>query len=115
MTLDFFTEKEFERCSPSCSKSDMNVNFLSRLNYARFVADVPFVLNSAFRSSEYDKSKGRSGTGYHTQGRAVDIRCTSSRDRALIVWSCLNAGLSCGISKTFVHVDDRPNQITFLY
>lgn len=115
MQLTYFRPDEFSRCSPSCSLSDMDKGFMTLLDNARSLADVPFVLNSAFRSSEWDISKGRSGTGYHTKGRAVDIACSDSSSRSRIVRACLCLGLSCGISRTFIHVDNRPNQIVFLY
>lgn len=91
------------------------MNFFEKLTAARSLARVPFVLNSAYRSPEYDISKGRSGKGYHTLGRAVDIACSDSSRRAAIVYGCLSVGLSVGVSKTFIHVDDREKQIIFLY
>lgn len=112
---DFFKESEFRACSPSCEKSDMNPDFLRKLNEARALAGVPFVLNSAFRSSAWDTARGRSGRGYHTVGRAVDVACIDGRSRARVVCACLSVGLSCGISKNFVHVDNRENQTVFLY
>lgn len=115
MQLTYFQPQEFWRCSPSCALSDMDERFMRLLDNARSIAGVPFVLNSAFRSSVWDISKGRSGTGYHTKGRAVDIACTDSSSRSKIVHACLSLGLSCGISRTFIHVDNRPNQIVFLY
>lgn len=111
----FFSESEFVACSPSCHLSDMSPSFLEKLDLARAYSGVPFVLNSAFRSSEWDKSKGRSGYGYHTLGRAVDVRCTDSFARAEILRSCLKVGLTVGISPTFIHIDDRPLQVAFLY
>lgn len=112
---NFFQAEEFRLCIPSCDISQMNRTFMVRLNYARELADVPFILNSAYRSSDWDKSKGRSGTGYHTKGRAVDVVCKDSVKRARIVDGCLRAGLSVGIHRDFIHIDDRVNQIIFLY
>lgn len=103
-----FNELDFEMCTPKCSISAMSDAFMNRLQYARDLAGIPFVLNSAYRSSDYDKSKGRTGTGFHTLGHAVDIKCTSSRDRYKILNACLLAGFSgIGIGPTFIHVDDR--------
>ena len=63
--------------------------------------------NSAYRSSAHDKSKGRSGTGAHTLGQAVDIRCNTSETRFKVVQAAIAAGFSrIGIDKAFVHVDD---------
>lgn len=111
----YFSESEFRLCSPSCSLSDMDEDFMSALVRARELAGVPFILNSAFRSSSWDKSKGRSGSGYHTKGRAVDVVCIDSSIRYKIVRACLLAGLSCGIAKSFIHIDNRENPIIFLY
>ena len=62
-----FTETEFERCFPVCSLADMDQVFIDKLDSARKLADVPFILNCAYRSSSWDKSRGRSGSGYHTK------------------------------------------------
>lgn len=115
MQLNYFKEEEFARCNPSCSSDQMDKDFLLVLDCCRADAGVPFVLSSCYRSPEHDRSRGRSGKGYHTLGRAADIRCTDSYTRSKILAACLRYGLSCGISKTFIHVDNRPNQIVFLY
>lgn len=110
ITAKYFKEAEFNRCSPSCSLQDMKQTTMSKLDTAREIAGIPFVLNSAFRSSAWDKSKGRSGTGAHTTGNAVDIRCTSDRNRFLIIDALIKAGFNrIGIAKTFIHADDSPS------
>lgn len=103
----YFTEDEFVRASPSCRMSDMCDDTLCRFDRAREIAGVPFVVNSAYRSPEWDRSKGRSGTGAHTLGRAMDIRCTSSADRYRIIFGALSAGFCrIGVYPTFIHLDD---------
>lgn len=107
ITSKYFSESEFNRCSPSCSLQDMKQTTISKLDTAREIAGIPFVLTSAYRSREWDQSKGRSGTGAHTLGKAVDIRCNTSRNRFLIVNALLKAGFKrIGVAKTFVHADD---------
>ena len=84
----------------------MNPNFIKMLDKARELAGIPFVITSAYRSSEWDRAKGRSGTGAHTLGVAIDIRCNTSRNRFLIVRSLMDVGFKrIGIADTFVHVD----------
>lgn len=112
--LKHFKPSEFCKCTPSCSIDAMDVAFLKELDTCRDVAGVPFVLLSAYRSSEHDKAKGRSGTGYHTSGRAVDVRCTNSEDRRAIIEGCLACGLTFGVYKTFIHIDNRPRPIAFI-
>ena len=103
----YFEEEEFSRCSPACSLQDMKQTTMSKLDTAREIASIPFVLTSAYRSPEHDKSKGRSGTGAHTLGWAVDIKCNTSRNRSLIVSALLKAGFKrIGIDKSFIHACD---------
>ena len=107
ITSKYFKEDEFNRCSPSCSLQDMKQATISKLDTAREIAGIPFVLTSAYRSPEHDRAKGRSGTGAHTIGRAIDIRCNTSRNRFLVVDALLKAGFKrVGVAKTFIHVDD---------
>ena len=115
--LAFFKPAEFKACVPSCSIEQMDEHFLRVLDMARKLAGVPFCLTSAYRSPGYDRSKGRSGKGFHTKGRAVDVRCRDSITRWKILSGCLTVGLSCGLSKDgFVHIYDRDGEpIVFLY
>lgn len=116
MDYRFFKPVEFQRCSPSCELSDMDKAFMLRLDEARALAGVPFVLLSAYRSPEHDSSKGRSGCGYHTKGRAVDIACKDSYTRFLIIKALLDAGFhGIGVSNTFIHVDDRPFSLSSIW
>ena len=96
ITSKYFKEDEFNRCSPSCSLQDMKQTTISKLDTAREITGIPFVLTSAYRSKKWDQSKGRSGTGAHT-----------SRNRFLVVDALLKAGFKrIGVAKTFIHADD---------
>lgn len=105
--IRYFTLDEFKRCSPRCEFSQMDISFMEKLDTARDMAGTPFVLLSAYRSSDYDISRGRSGKGYHTLGRAVDIKCVDGNLRWKIIYSCMRLGLSVGVYKTFLHIDNR--------
>ncbi len=115
----YFKEPEFRGCIPSCSLQDMNQATMSKFDTAREIAGIPFVINSAYRSPVWDRSKGRSGTGAHTLGRAIDIRCNSDRNRFLIVNALIKAGFTrIGIAKTYIHADDsslHSQQVVWLY
>lgn len=102
----YFSEAEFRRCTPSCSLQDMSQALMLRLDNARYMAGIPFVLNSAFRSVAYEKSKGRTGTSSHCKGLAVDIRCNSDANRWKIVKALIDNGFTrIGIGKTYIHAD----------
>ena len=119
ITSRWFVEREFELCVPACSLQDMNQDTMKRFDLTRDYAGIPLVITSAYRSPEWDKSKNRSGTGAHTLGRAIDIRCNTIQNRFLIVSALLKAGFTrIGIADTFIHADDSPNhqvQIIWLY
>ena len=111
ITAKYFKESEFARCTPPCSLQDMDQGTMNKLDAAREDAGIPFVINSAFRSVKYEKSKGRSGDSSHTLGKAVDIRCTTSANRMRIVKSLIKVGfLRIGIGKTYIHADDDPKK-----
>ena len=106
ITAKYFKEAEFKRCVPSCSLQQMDQAFMNTLDALRAQAGIPLVLTSAYRSSAWDKSKGRTGTGAHTKGKAADIRCNSSATRLKIVQAALALGIRrIGVAGTFVHVD----------
>lgn len=107
ITAKHFVEKEFRACVPACSLQNMRQGTIDRLDRARELAGIPFVLNSAYRSVAYEKKKGRAGTSSHTKGAAVDIRCNSDANRMKVVRALLEAGFTrIGIGKTYVHADD---------
>ena len=109
ITAKHFKESEFKACSPSCSLQDMKQHTMDKLDAARELAGIPFVLNSAYRSPAWERKRGRTGTGAHTTGCAVDIRCNTSANRIKIVSALLDVGFRrIGIGKTYVHVDDDP-------
>lgn len=106
ITAKYFSESEFKRCTPSCSLQDMSQALMLRLDNARQMAGIPFVLNSCYRSVAYEKSKGRTGTSSHCKGLAVDIRCNSDANRWKIVKALIDNGFTrIGIGKTYIHAD----------
>lgn len=119
----FFSPKEFERCVPSCSIDDMRDDFLCILDWVRDVCGFPIILNSAYRSKDYELSQGRDGSSSHTKGIAVDIRCSDSMERASIIDAVCNLSgfmnfpIRIGIGKNYLHFDidsDKP-QCIWLY
>lgn len=113
--MRYFSENDFKRACPACSLSDMSCDLLDRLDSARAIAGVPFVVNSAYRSLEYERKKGRSGTSSHTKGLAVDLKCADSVTRWKMLHALLAVGIRrIGVAKTFLHVDidsDKPDCI----
>lgn len=103
---DHFSQDDFNRCSPRCQITDMNVDFMNLLEKARKIANIPFVLNSAYRSVEHEKRMYRSGYSSHCKGLAVDIRAQTGDEKYIIVNALLQVGFPrIGIHKSFIHVD----------
>lgn len=103
----YFSESEFNRCVPSCNEKDMDRDFLLLLDRVREDCGIPLILNCAYRSKEWDKSKGRSGNSSHCRGKAVDIRCNNSATAFKIVNAAISNGITrIGIGKTFIHLDN---------
>ena len=124
--LDFkyFKLSEFDSPDEPGSGSKMNYTFLEKLDYARGNAGVSFKINSGYRTEAWNtKVGGRVGVGKlmssHCKGLAADIHCNNSRDRALIVQSLLNVGITrLGIADTFIHCDvdkDKDQDVIWLY
>lgn len=112
----YFAEREFVKANPSCEMRSMDDNFLRKLDHLRTLFGKPILLTSAYRTPDYEKFRGRSGLSYHCKGRAVDIWCTNSQDRAQIVQYCSVCGLNgIGIGSNFIHVDDRYVPTMWLY
>lgn len=105
-TPKYFKPEEFKRCQPSCDIDQMEPELLRLLDLLREKVHFPIVLNSAYRSVEYEKQMGRSGSSAHTLGQAVDIRCTSVSRRFKIVKAAFEVGFTrIGIDKNFIHLD----------
>ena len=119
ITAKHFKEIEFARCTPTCSLQHMTQPFIDKLDAARELAGIPFILNSAYRSPKWERDRGRTGTGAHTKGCAVDIRCYDSTTRFAIVKALLAVGFErVGIGKTYIHVDDdetKPQRVMWHY
>lgn len=114
--LRYFKPEEFEKCTPSCKIDDMDEEFMQKLDDARSLCSYAFVLNSAYRSPEYEREKGRSGSSSHCKGVAVDISCLTSICRLKMIMCLLAVGFRrIGVYPTFIHVDSDSSKMTSLW
>jgi uncharacterized protein YcbK (DUF882 family) len=95
------------------------MSFMERIEYARLLADVPFVVNSGFRCDKHNREVGGSEGSPHTRGLAMDIRVHGSRDRFLILKALvLMDFVRIGIGKNFIHADldrERDQKVAWMY
>jgi zinc D-Ala-D-Ala carboxypeptidase len=84
----------------------LDLGLVQMLDRARQYAEIPFIITSGYRSPEYEIGKGRSENGPHTTRKAVDLKCTNSRERFLILKALFYTGfLRIGDEKDHIHAD----------
>ena len=93
----------------------MDKNLLTQLDELRGLVNEPLKINSSYRSLDYNRSINGSSKSQHLLGKAVDLHCDNGTLRGKIVHHALNLGLTVGVAKTFIHIDNRDNQIVFTY
>jgi uncharacterized protein YcbK (DUF882 family) len=111
--MKYFDESEF-KMGETVVFDKMDPTFLSKLDELRGLCGFPFILNSTYRSPEYNASVGGAPNSKHMEGIAADIQCVGSVARARLVKHALNLGLTVGVYKNFVHVDNRSRQLMFV-
>ena len=86
-------------------EDNMDEEFLERLDQARAFADIPFIINSAYRSPNHPLSI-KNPSSSHIKGLAVDIKATDNATRFKIIDALLFVGFKrIGIADTFIHID----------
>lgn len=117
--MKYFNISEFDSPDSPGSGSKMQPSTLDKLDRARGLAGIPFVINSGYRTQRHNKLvKGVPGSS-HTLGFAVDIAAKSPSQRYKIIRACLLVGFTrIGISPSFIHVDDdptKPHEVVWVY
>jgi len=114
VALKHFTLSEFDSPDQKGSGSQMKEEFLKKLDAARGIANVPFKINSGFRTVAKNKAEGGKPDSSHLTGWAADIDLPNtggSRLRFVIVEALIKAGFNrLGIANGFIHVDCDPTK-----
>ena len=109
--LDHFNIKEFDSPDAPGSGKKMRTKFLVMYNQARNNADIPFVVNSGYRTVAHNEKVGGVPKSSHTRGWAADTRALTIGEQILIVRAARNAGFNrFGIYGTFIHLDCDPTK-----
>ena len=112
--MRYFREQEF-RMGNEFVFDKMNTDFLELLDNVRECVGEPLYITSSYRSESYNRSIGGSKKSQHIKGNAVDLSCNNGTLRLKIVENAIALGLSVGVAKTFIHLDNRLKQIVFTY
>ena len=83
MPLKYFKESEFT-CKCGCGETVVSRHLMEMLDEARDFAKIPFVINSGYRCENHSESI-KNPKSSHIKGLAVDIKCTDSKKRAIII------------------------------
>ena len=115
-----FTDDEF-KC-PCCGKLLDSLPFrafIAKLQDARNIAGIPFVITSGYRCLKHNKAVGGEPDSSHLVGVAADIRTRTLLERFSIINGLMKAGFTrLGIGKKHVHVDMdvwKPQRLIWLH
>lgn len=98
------------------SGKHMNPVTLRKLDKARELAGIPFIISSGYRTINWEKHRGRSGRSAHTLGMAVDVAFKTIAQRDAIIKAAIKAGFTrIGIASNFVHLDNADEADPVLY
>ena len=117
--MKYFTYSEFDSPDLIGSGHEMQEIFLEQLDLARGFSNVPYVINSGFRTPYWNEQVGGVPDSSHLTGWAADIRADSSNRRYLVLKGLIEAGFTrIGIGQNFIHCDCDPSKagnVTWLY
>jgi hypothetical protein len=122
--MSYFAASEFYcPCPDPCiGKRDADVRLRLRLERVRELYGKPVIVNSGVRCEKHNAAVGGvvgPPPSEHVSGLGADLRCSSSRDRALLLGAALAAGFRrVGIAKTFIHVgasEELDQDVVWLY
>ena len=104
--MKHFKHSEFDSPDAPGSGAKMQNRFLEKLDLARDIAGILFIITSGYRTEEHNKLVGGVNSSSHTKGLAADISCRDSVSRFIIVNALFKAGFTrIGIADNFIHVD----------
>ena len=106
-----FSTWEFDSPDRPGSGINMRIEFIFKLQEARRIANIPFLITSGYRTKEHNEKVEGVKNSAHMVGKAADIACHISVNRFRIVTALLAAGFTrIGIYPTYIHVDDSQNK-----
>lgn len=107
--MTYFRMNEFAcKC---CGRVIIDKELVAKLERAREIAGVPFVITSGYRCPNHNVEVNGAPRSAHMKGLAADIMVDSDATRMKIVKACIAAGfIRMGVGDRLVHVDVDPNK-----
>lgn len=113
----FFIRRELA-CKHT-GRCEMDREFMEKLDALRAAMGMPLVLSSAFRDPSHPAEVEKLTTGYHPQGRAVDVSISGSAAHRLVGLAVMAGFGGIGISQKgagrFIHLDNRETPTIWSY
>lgn len=111
----YFVSAEFDSPDEKGSGKNMKRSTLLMLCKARKIADVPFRINSGYRTISHNTKVGGVTNSAHLKGYAADISTHNGKHQKKIVEALRQAGFKrFGVYNNFVHVDNDPSKKQFV-
>lgn len=95
-------------CKCGCGYDDISMDLVNKLQLARNIAHVPFVITSGCRCIKHNTKVGGKPDSAHINGLAADIAYTTGYDLYRILTGIIEAGfkrIGINFKQNFVHVD----------
>jgi uncharacterized protein YcbK (DUF882 family) len=104
--MKYFNYEEFDSPDIQGSGQLMDEKLLSMLDEVREIYGKPISINSGYRTIRHNAEVGGKPKSSHLKGLAVDIACSTSRDRYNLLEALKQVGFNrIGIAKSFIHAD----------
>lgn len=107
-TVKYFKEEEFT-CH-HCGESNMDADFVAKLDEIREAMEVPITVTSGYRCPAHNAAVSTTGNnGPHTTGKAADIIVAPEHIRGLLTVAVMmfpGVGVNLKGTGRFIHVDN---------
>jgi len=117
--MKYFNYEEFDSPDIQGSGQLMDKKILDMLDEVREIYGKPITINSGYRTLRHNASAKGKTKSSHLKGLAVDIACSTSRDRYNLLEALKSVGFNrIGIAKSFIHVDidsDKSGNVIWVY
>jgi len=103
----YFSPREF-RCGNDIVFDKMDNNVVVLIDKLRRRINKPIIITSSYRTKEHNAKVGGSTNSQHLLGKALDIVCTDSNYRFLVIKEAFRLGFTgIGVGSNFIHLDIR--------
>lgn len=108
----YFTWSEFDQPNLEGSgKKYMSEEFIRKLDRVRESVGFPLIINSGYRSPDYNSQVGGVKNSSHIKGLAVDISAITYGMKNDIAKAAINEGITrIGWGNSFIHLDIDDNK-----